>query len=164
MRTANDWGNLVLAELDGREERGAVAKILASITGHRLADDSDIGATSGALLKLAESLKAPDLIRKQIGELSKAAADSKTAAQSVRDEQAKLDRAKAALENLRREHEAAMAAELKAHQAFLEKERAESAADRKQAAEVLEKAATDAKKNAAIRADLERRLDLIRAA
>jgi hypothetical protein len=38
-RTANDWGNLVLAELDGREDAGTVSRILANITGTSPATD-----------------------------------------------------------------------------------------------------------------------------
>jgi hypothetical protein len=34
-RTANDWGNLVLAELKGRESPGTVARLLGEITGHK---------------------------------------------------------------------------------------------------------------------------------
>jgi hypothetical protein len=56
-RTLNDWGSLVLAELDHREEPGTVARLIAEAPGKAVtvAEDDVVAA----LLKLADKLGGP---------------------------------------------------------------------------------------------------------
>jgi hypothetical protein len=75
-RTANDWGSLVLAELDGHEAPGTVARVIAEAIGKVAADAEDVAAS--ALMKLAEKLTAPAGVKQQIKDLSSAAAAAKS--------------------------------------------------------------------------------------
>ena len=52
-RTVNDWGSLVLSELDGHEAPGTVARLIAEATGKVTADVDDVVSV---LLRLAEKL------------------------------------------------------------------------------------------------------------
>jgi hypothetical protein len=163
-RTANDWGNLVLQEIRGGESPGTVSRLIREARGDTSTETADIGLSAYLLVRLAESLQAPELIRKQINELASAAAASKAEAESIKAEQKKLQAAGDALNDLRVKHEAEMTKRTAEAEAACNKREQEANEIHAKAAAVLKAAEADAKKNAAIRADLERRLDLIRAA
>jgi hypothetical protein len=118
-RTANDWGNLVLAELKGRESPGTVARLLGEITGHKPApapaaetpDDfkraaeivKHIGTDKALQARLATLQAESEKIRSAASELDRR---QKVFEQYRAVEHAKLDREKAAhTENLAQERD-----------------------------------------------------------
>jgi hypothetical protein len=126
-RTVQDWGSLVLAELDGREEPGTTARPIAEAAGKVAADADDVVASP--LLKLAEKLGAPTTVQKQIKDLSSAATAAKT-------EQAALSRLRqdteAALERTHATRRGMLAQERRDHAKELADGRAEVDAMRKE--------------------------------
>jgi hypothetical protein len=155
-RVPADYGHVVIAEIQGREPRGTVERMIAAATGLKPAAD-DISVSAGALLKLADALQSPNLIRKQINELASAAAASKAAAESVKTEQQKLDRARQDLDAERAAQAAVIARELKDHQTAMVAANAELASVKKLAADLKSKAEGDAAAAAKIRAEVEKR-------
>jgi chromosome segregation ATPase len=163
-RVPADYGHVVIAEIQGREPRGTVERMIEVASGLKRTADADVGATAAALLKLAESLKSPDLIRKQISKLSKAAADSKAEAQAAVDEQKKLLAANGALNVLRANHEREMQAKQAETDAACHKREQEAAAIEKAAKELMAKVQADAADVAKQKARLTEKLRLIEAA
>jgi hypothetical protein len=139
-RITTDWGALCRAEVEGREAPGTVGRLLAEATGHTPAAENDVGVTVNALLRLAESLRVPNDVKRQITELNSAAQASKAAAQAVKDEQNKLAKAQNDLAAERAKHEAAIARELKDHQSALAAGHAELASVKEQASDIKAKA------------------------
>jgi chromosome segregation ATPase len=160
-RLPADYGHVVIAEIQGREPRGTVERMIEAASGLKRAAETDIAGGAGALLKLAESLKAPDLVRKQINELATAAANSQAQAQAVKDGQAKLERAKEALENLRRDHEAEMTKRTAEVEAACNKREQEAKEIHAKATAALKAAEADAADAAKLKAKLQRKLELI---
>jgi len=138
-RTVNDWGSLVLSELDGHEQPGTVARLLAAATGKVAVAADDVAAS--ALLKLAEKLSAPATVQKQIKDLA-------LAGDAARTEQARLAKLRKdyndELESAHAEHTATIERELKDHEAAMTAARAELAAAKKETADLLARARADA--------------------
>jgi hypothetical protein len=154
-RSPNDLGRIAANEIAGIEPRGSMELIISTARGDTAPANAD--ATASALLKLAEALQAPQLIRKQISDLASAAADSKAAAESVRVEQRKLEIAKQDLAAERVAHQAAINKELSDHEAAMKTAHDELAAVQKLASDLKAKAEADAEKAAALRAEVEKR-------
>jgi hypothetical protein len=154
-RSPNDLGRIAANEIAGIEPRGSMELIISTARGDTAPANAD--ATASALLKLAEALQAPQLIRKTISDLASAAGEHKAAAESVRTERAKLERAKQDLDVERVAHQAAISKELSEHEAAMETAKAELAAVQKLAADLKAKAEQDAAKAAALRAEVERK-------
>jgi hypothetical protein len=158
-RTVRDWGSLVLAELDGREEPGTTARLIAEATGKVAADADDVAAS--ALLKLAEKLSAPTGVKQQIKDFSSAA----TAAKSEQAALAKLRQdTETDLTKAHADHQARLDAELKDYKKSLADGRAEVDAMRKEAGKVLAQAKIDGEASAKLKAKLERKLSALEAA
>jgi hypothetical protein len=159
MRTINDWGSLVLAELDGHESPGTVARLIAEATGKAVTVADDVAVA--ALLRLAEKLGAPATVQKQIKDLTAASEKAKT-------EQAVLAKLRVDTEidlaNAHADHQARLDRELKDHAKALADGRAEVDAMRKEAAKVLAQAKIDAEAAAKLKAKLERKLSALEAA
>jgi hypothetical protein len=157
IRTVQDWGSLVLSELDGREEPGTTARLIAEATG-KVAADAD-GVAASALLKLAEKLSAPPSVKQQIKDLSSAAAAAKSEQATKLRQDTKTDLAKA-----HADHQARLDRELKDHAKELADGRAETDAMRKEAQKILAQAKVDAEAAAKLKAKLERKLSALEAA
>jgi hypothetical protein len=69
MRTQNDWGALCLAELEGRESPGTVARLITEETGHKAEAGADVLQT---LVQLGQLLSSPAAVQKRIGDLASA--------------------------------------------------------------------------------------------
>jgi hypothetical protein len=162
-RIGTDWGALCRAELEGREVPGSVGRLLAEALGHKPEPEADIGDTAKQLAKLAELLKSPADLKKQIAELDRAAQASRAAADAVKAEQAKLDKAKEDLAAERAKHEAAIAHEVKEHQAALAAGHSELESVKKVAADLKAKAEADLTVAAELKAKFEKKLALITA-
>jgi hypothetical protein len=54
-RTAADYGNIVISEIDGKEERGATARLIAEARGEKPSTESE-GGSLGALTKIVDLL------------------------------------------------------------------------------------------------------------
>jgi hypothetical protein len=158
-RTQGDWGALVLAELDGHESPGTVARLIAEATGKAvtLAEDDVVAA----LLRLADKLGAPAKVAQQLKDLTAAAAVAKT--EQANAVKAKSDAA-ADIAKARKDHELRLTRELAAHEQALADGRAEVDAMRKEAAKVLAQAKVDADAAAKLKARLERKLSALEAA
>jgi hypothetical protein len=158
-RTVNDWGSLVLSELDGHEAPGTVGRLIAETTG-KVAVDADDVATS-ALLKLAEKLSAPAGVRQQIKDLSSAASAAKA-------EQANLAKLRqdteSDLADAHAEHRARIERELADHKKAVAAAQAELETVKTQAANLLKQAKADAETAAKLKAKLERKLSALEAA
>jgi colicin import membrane protein len=162
-RTANDWGSLVLSEIRGDEQPGTVAKLVAETTGKPVADDG-LGAETKGLLRLLELLHRPGDLKKQIADLDRSATAATTAAAQAKAEQAKLAQAKQDLAAERAKHEAAIAHEVRNHQAVMVAAQAELASVKKQAADLKAKAEADAAAASKAKSEATRRLRLMEGA
>jgi hypothetical protein len=158
-RTVNDFGSLCLAEIDGREPPGTVARILAQATGKVAADVDDVAVS--ALLRLAEKLSVPATVQKQIRDLV-------AASEKARTEQAALAKLRsdteADLVRAHTDHQARLDRELKDHAKALADGRAELETVKTQAANLLKQAKLDAESAAKLKAKLERKLSALEAA
>jgi hypothetical protein len=152
-RTVNDWGSLVLAELDGLESPGTVARLISEATG-KVAVAADRVVVL-ALLQLAEKLGAPATVQKQIKDLSTAAAAAKT-------EQAVLAKLRSDTESdlakAHAEHESRLEREIADHKKALAAAQAELETVKTQAANLLKQAKVDAESAAKLKAKFERKL------
>jgi hypothetical protein len=154
-RSPNDLGRIAANEIAGLEPRGSIELIIATARGDRAPADAD--ATAGALLKLAEALQSPPLVRKQISDLSAAAAENKATAEQVRVERQKLERDRQDLAAERVAHQAAINKERSEHEAAMEAAKAELETVKKLAVDLKAKAEADAAKAATLRAEVERK-------
>jgi chromosome segregation ATPase len=154
-RSPNDLGRIAANEIAGIEPRGSIELIIATARGDKAPSDAD--ASASALLRLAEALQSPPLVRKQISDLSAAAADSKAAAEQVRVERRKLEIAKQDLDAEHAAHVAKIEREVKEHEAAIAAAHAELESVQKQAADLKARAEQDAAKAAALRAEVERK-------
>jgi hypothetical protein len=152
-RTVNDWGSLVLSELDGHEAPGTVARLIAEATGKVAADADDVAVS--AVLKLAEKLSAPATVQKQIKDLSSAAAAAKseqaTLAKLRQDTESDLADAHAA-------HRATIERELADHKKAVAAALSELETVKTQAANFLAQAKRDADAAGKLKAKFERKL------
>jgi septal ring factor EnvC (AmiA/AmiB activator) len=152
-KTVNDWGSLVLAELDGREEPGTTARLIGEATGKAVAVADDVVVS--ALLRLAEKLSAPAAVQKAIKDLTAASergrAEQAALAKAKADTEASLSKAEAA-------HKATIERELADHKKALATAQAELEAAKKQAADLLAKAGADAEVAARLKDKAARKL------
>jgi hypothetical protein len=160
-RTPADYGHIVLGEIDGRELRGTVEKIIAEARGDKPATGTDELGTATVLLKLAEVVSAPAAFKQRLTEIQKATEAARAETVASGRERAAVDKLRADVQAEYRKHQEQMAAELKQHQAALATVNAEVEAAKKLAANLIAKTKTDADAAAKIRADLQRRLKLI---
>jgi hypothetical protein len=138
MRTLNDWGSLVLAEIDHREEPGTVARLIAEATGRAVTVADDVAVV--VLLRLAEKLGAPAGVKQQIKDLSSAASAAKA-------EQAALAKLRSDTESdllaAHADHQARLDRELADHKKALATAQTELEATKTQAANLLKQAKAD---------------------
>jgi hypothetical protein len=158
-RTVNDWGSMVLAELDGHEAPGTVARLIAEATGKAvtLAEDDVVSA----LLKLAEKLGAPAKVAQQLKDLT-------AATEKAKAEQAALAKLRKNTEDdladAHAQHRATIERELADHKKALAAAQAELEVAQKQAANLLAQTKADSATASALKAKLERKLSALEAA
>jgi len=150
-RTVQDWGSLVLSEIDGREVPGTNARLIAEATGKAVAVTDD--AVVSALLRLAEKLGAPASVQKQIKDLA-------AASESARAEQAKLEKLRSdtasVLADAEAAHRAIIERELADHKKAMATAQIELESAKKQAADLLAKAKADSETAAKLKGRLEK--------
>jgi hypothetical protein len=152
-RTVNDFGSLCLAEIDGHEPPGTVARIIAEATGRAVTVADDVAVL--ALLRLAEKLSAPAGVKQQIKDFSSAAA-------AARAEQATLAKLRQDTEDdlakAHADHRAKIERELADHAKALAAAQAEFEAVQKQSQNLLAKAKADSEIAARLRDKAARKL------